>query len=88
MSYIKAIISKVLNTLLIPYDKALHFIMGFLIFISASIISGSILGLITVVLFAVGKETYDYKSYGKFDLADMVITILPAMIMVAYLAII
>ena len=72
---------------LIPTDKANHFIYGFAIFLISSLILGSILGLITVCLFAAGKEYYDYKSYGKFDLADMAMTIIPAMIMVAYLEI-
>lgn len=77
-----------MSLLLMPYDKALHFIAGFAIFLVSSLVLGSILGLITVVILAIGKETFDFKSYGKFDLADMVMTIIPAMIMVAYLAVI
>lgn len=88
MSYIKAILKKVLSVMLIPYDKALHFIAGFILFILFSLFLGSITSLIIVCLFAIGKEYYDYKTYGKFDLADMVITIIPAMIMVAYLEIV
>ena len=73
---------------LIPQDKANHFIYGFLIFLISSLLLGSILGLITVVIFAIGKEMYDYIIKGTyFDLEDMVMTIIPAMIMVAYLAI-
>jgi len=59
-----------------------------MIFLIASLLLGSIWGLITVVIFAIGKEMYDYvvkETY--FDLEDMVMTIIPAMIMVAYLAI-
>lgn len=78
---------RLFNAMMIPYDKALHFIAGFLLFIFFSLFVGSIWGLIVVCLFAIAKEYYDYKSYGKFDLADMVMTIIPAMIMVAYLAI-
>ena len=84
---IKAILRKLLSMMLIPYDKALHFIAGFMIFLISSLILGSILGLITVVIFAIAKEYYDFKTYGKFDLSDAVMTIIPAMIMVAYLAI-
>lgn len=106
MSYLKAILKKVLSLMLIPYDKALHVISGFAIFIFSSLaihfiafillyfnITTAIYiidftPLIIVVLSAIGKETYDYKTYGKFDLADMTMTIIPALIMVAYLAVI
>lgn len=88
MSILKRLFSKIMSLLLMPYDKALHFIAGFAIFLVSSLVLGSILGLITVVILAIGKETFDFKSYGKFDLADMVMTIIPAMIMVAYLAVI
>ena len=88
MSYLKAILKKVLSVMLIPYDKALHFIAGFMLFLFFSLIVGGITALIIVCLFAIAKEYYDYKTYGKFDLADMTMTIIPALIMVAYLEII
>jgi len=73
---------------LIRQDLANHAIYGFVIFILSSLFLSDLTALIIVCLFAIAKEYYDYKTYGLFDLADMVMTILPAMIMVAYLAII
>lgn len=73
---------------LIPLDKANHFIYGFAIFILASLLFTSIWSLLIVTLFAIAKEFYDYKSYGLFSIADMIVTILPAMIMIGYLELI
>lgn len=32
-----------------------------------------------VALFGLGKEIYDYKSYGKFDILDLLATIIGAL---------
>ena len=68
---------------IIPLDKANHFIYGFVIFILANIILSGLIALIITCVFAAGKEYYDYKTYGKFDMLDMSATILPALIMYA-----
>lgn len=57
-------------------DKILHLLFGFII--AWRLIDINIhwmLSMIIVIIFAVGKELYDYKSYGLFDWKDMVATI-------------
>jgi hypothetical protein len=60
-----------LNDFLLQFgtDKFMHFVVG-----------GMVMGItgswIVLGLVGIGKETYDYKSYGKFDKMDAVVTIL------------
>ena len=57
-------------------DKILHLLFGFIIawrLIDINI--HWIIALVVVILFAVAKEIYDYKSYGLFDYKDMIATI-------------
>lgn len=57
-------------------DKILHLLFGFIIawrLIDINI--HWIIALVVVILFAVAKEVYDYKSYGLFDYKDMIATI-------------
>lgn len=57
-------------------DKILHLLFGFII--AWRLIDINIhwmLSIVIVIIFAVGKEVYDYKSYGLFDYKDMVATI-------------
>lgn len=60
---------------LIPLDKANHIIYGIIIYIIANLFLENILAFGVVILFATGKELYDYKSYGKFDVLDLLATI-------------
>jgi hypothetical protein len=64
---------------LIPLDKANHIIYGLLIYIIANLFVENILAFGAVVLFGAGKELYDYKSYGKFDVLDFLATISAAL---------
>lgn len=64
------------------YDKCLHFIVGFLIFIFSSFFTNNFLSFVIVVFFAVVKELYDYFDYGKFDYKDFLATILPALLII------
>ena len=57
-------------------DKILHLLLGFII--AWRLIDINIhwmLLMVIVIIFAVGKEVYDYKSYGLFDYKDMIATI-------------
>ena len=57
-------------------DKILHLLFGFII--AWRLIDINIhwmLSIVIVIIFAVGKELYDYKSYGLFDWKDMIATI-------------
>jgi hypothetical protein len=61
----------------LPHDKALHFIVGVLIYAAAHFVS-PIVGMIAVAVAAVGKEVYDYMNRDKHtpDLWDAVATLL------------
>ena len=48
----------------LPRDKALHFIVGVLIYAAAHFIS-PVVGMIAVIVAAVGKEVYDYANRDK-----------------------
>ena len=62
-------------------DKANHFIYGFLIFVLANLAFNAYLSLAIVFLFASAKEIYDEWKYGGFDLKDLLVTIIPAIIL-------
>ena len=66
---------------LIPLDKANHIIYGIAIYVLVNLFLNSVISLCVVMVFAAGKEFYDYKSYGKFDIYDMLVTILGAEIL-------
>ena len=66
---------------LIPLDKANHIIYGLVIYIIANLFVENILAFGAVVLFGAGKELYDYKSYGKFDVLDFLATISAALLL-------
>ena len=65
---------------LVPLDKSNHFIYGFTLYSLLSLINKD-LALTMVFIAAIGKECYDFKSYGKFDLIDILFTVLPAVIL-------
>ena len=57
-------------------DKILHLLFGFII--AWRLIDINIhwmLSIVIVIIFAVGKELYDYKAYGLFDWKDVIATI-------------
>ena len=66
---------------LIPLDKANHIIYGLVIYIIANLFVENILAFGVVALFGAGKELYDYKSYGKFDVLDLLATISAALVL-------
>ena len=62
-------------------DKLLHSFYGALIYALVSVFSVYI-ALCVVVLVAVGKEVYDYKDYGKFDIKDVMFTVMIPILLV------
>ena len=50
-------------------DKFMHFVVG-------GLVMGITSSWIVVSIVGIGKELYDYKSYGKFDKIDAAVTIL------------
>lgn len=71
----------------IPYDKKLHFLAGFIIAVAIGLIAyfvnfGNFIILGIAVSFAsgIGKEIRDEYVYGGFDLKDMVVTWIGALV--------
>ena len=60
-----------LNNFLLQFgtDKFMHFVVG-------GLVMGITSSWLVVSIVGIGKEAYDYKSYGKFDKIDAVVTIL------------
>lgn len=67
---------------LIPLDKANHFIYGFIIYVLANLILPDLYSLAVVFLFALAKEIKDQIDYQGFDYKDLIVTILPAIILI------
>lgn len=61
----------------LPHDKALHFIVGVLIYAVAHFIS-PVVGMVAVTIAAVGKEVYDYANRDRHtpDVWDAVVTVI------------
>jgi hypothetical protein len=69
-----------MKKLLIPVDKANHFIAGTLIYCLASLFLTPSAALIPVVIIGIGKEVYDKQSKtGTPDLVDFIFTVLGAL---------
>lgn len=68
--------------LLIPHDKCLHFMVGFIIFSVANLFLGSLISLGIVAVIALLKECYDQYDYGGFSTIDILFTISSALILV------
>ena len=66
---------------LIPHDKCLHFVMGFIIFSFINLFIGLYISLGIVFLIATLKELYDYYDYGIFNIVDVIYTIIPGFLL-------
>jgi hypothetical protein len=67
--------------LLIPQDKANHFVYGFVIYVLASLLLSDLLSLAMVVIWAICVEIYDEYDYGGFDWKDLLVTMIPAILL-------
>jgi hypothetical protein len=67
---------------IIPQDKANHFIYGFIIYILSNLFLNAYASFSIVYLFALGKECYDEYYYKGFDVKDLIVTIIPAIILI------
>ena len=56
-------------------DYICHFLAGFIIALIVTLIFTPLVGVIVGSAVAVGKELYDYKSYGVFDFWDLFFTL-------------
>jgi hypothetical protein len=71
-----------MKNIIIPQDKANHFVYGFLIFAFFSLFFTEIICLIIVAFIAAAKEIYDKVSKkGTPELLDFVFTVIPALIL-------
>lgn len=60
----------------IPKDKLLHFSAGVLIFVFSVLILEGVEPLVPVFIVAIGKEIYDFKTTNRFDVYDILATLL------------
>jgi len=67
--------------ILIPIDKANHFIYGFFIYVLSNYFINDLYSIGIVFLFALGKEIRDEIVYKGFDYKDLLMTITPAIIL-------
>lgn len=73
-----------MNLLLIPQDKANHFIYGLLIFLLSNVFLNNLFSLIVVIIFAIIKELCDQVKYGGFDWKDILATIISPLILIGF----
>ena len=66
--------------LLIPQDKANHFLYGFLIFMISQYFVNDYISFGIVFVFALGKEIKDQIDYKGFDYKDLIVTLIPSII--------
>lgn len=66
--------------LLIPQDKANHFLYGFLIFMISQYFVNDYISFGIVFAFALGKEIKDQIDYKGFDYKDLIATLIPSII--------
>jgi len=73
----------ILNT--IPVDKLLHFFVGFVLSVILVPLFDWI-GVLLVVIVAAAKEIFfdHYLERGKFEVADFIWTVLPAIVLYAF----
>lgn len=64
-----------MKLIIIPQDKANHFIYGFVIFIVANMFFNEWISLGIVSLFGISKEIKDQITYNGFDYKDFLATI-------------
>jgi len=67
---------------LLPHDKCLHFIVGFVLAILSLHFFSGIVSIIIIFLIALIKEIRDEITHKGFDIVDIIFTILPIIIMV------
>ena len=72
-----------MKKILIPQDKANHFVYGFLIFIFFNIFLSDLISLSIIVFIALIKEVYDKISKkGTPEILDFVFSILPSLLII------
>jgi hypothetical protein len=72
-------LNEILEKLIIPHDKSLHFVYGFLFFFVVSILFNPTIGLLSNIFLAFSKEVYDYFAPNhKSSFMDVVYTLTPA----------
>lgn len=74
-----------MKLILIPEDKANHFVYGFVIYLLANIFLIDFYSLLVVLTIAIGKEVYDELSKkGRMEFLDIMYTIVPALLIILF----
>ena len=72
---------KKLKMILIPQDKANHFIYGFFMYVLSNCFLNDLYSIGIVFLFALGKEIKDQIIYKGFDCKDLLATMIPSVVL-------
>lgn len=67
--------------MIIPIDKANHFIYGFFIYVLSNYFLNDLYSIGIVFLIALGKEIKDQIVYKGFDYKDLLVTMIPSIIL-------
>ena len=67
--------------MIIPIDKANHFIYGFFIYVLSNYFLNDLYSIGIVFLFALIKEIKDQIVYKGFDYKDLLATMIPSIIL-------
>jgi hypothetical protein len=67
--------------MIIPIDKANHFIYGFIIYVLSNCFLNDLYSIGIVFLFALSKEIKDQIVYKGFDYKDLLATMIPSIIL-------
>ena len=67
--------------MIVPIDKANHFIYGFFIYVLSNYFLNDLYSIGIVFLFALGKEIRDEIVYKGFDYKDLIATMIPSIIL-------
>jgi len=67
---------------LVQHDKALHFMFGFIVFVVSSHFFLDVVAFGITFLIALIKEIRDHIVYKGFDIADLIFTTIPSIILI------
>ena len=76
MNKIVELADKLIPFNFLPPDKKAHFLVGLLIGLIGSFLFTAYIAFFLGVIAALGKELYDERDYGGFDLYDLTITVI------------
>ena len=68
----------------LAHDKCLHFMFGLIVFVLSALFVQDEIALGITFLVALLKEIRDHVKYKGFDIADIIFTVIPAVILIVF----